>query len=67
LLGVAVYISELLRVVSGTDGVTDSITYSPEFNAPLVFAYLGYEKIEILDPTNVNPEAGQNNRNKPIH
>jgi hypothetical protein len=54
LLGVAVYISGTSTgVVSGIDG-SYSITYSPEFNAPLVFAYLGYEKIEILDPTNVN-------------
>jgi hypothetical protein len=54
LLGVAVYISGTSTgVVSGIDGGY-TITYSPEFNAPLVFAYLGYEKIQIVDPTNVN-------------
>ncbi|WP_194851902.1 carboxypeptidase-like regulatory domain-containing protein [Nonlabens antarcticus] len=54
LTGVAVYISGTSTgVVSDLDGKY-SITYSPEFNAPLVFAYLGYEKIEILDPKNVN-------------
>jgi hypothetical protein len=54
LLGVAVYISGTSTgVVSGIDG-SYTINYSLEFNAPLVFAYLGYEKIQILDPTNVN-------------
>ena len=54
LTGVAVYVSGTsVGVVSGLDG-TYSINYSKEFNAPLVFAYLGYEKIQIENPTSAN-------------
>lgn len=54
LTGVAVYISGTSTgVVSGLDG-SYSITYTPEFKAPLVFSYLGYEKIQIENPLNIN-------------
>jgi|GEM_PF-990359 len=54
LTGVAVYVSGTSTgVVTGLDG-TYSIIYSKEFNAPLVFAYLGYEKIQVEKPTSTN-------------
>ncbi len=54
LYGVAIYISGTSTgVASGMDGKY-AIIYSPEYNAPLVFSYLGYEKLQIMDPSKVN-------------
>ncbi|AZQ43489.1 carboxypeptidase-like regulatory domain-containing protein [Nonlabens ponticola] len=50
LMGVAVYISGTsIGVVSGPDG-DFSIEYSQEYNSPLVFSFLGYEKKQLADP-----------------
>ncbi|WP_158448947.1 carboxypeptidase-like regulatory domain-containing protein [Nonlabens marinus] len=54
LMGVAVYISGTSTgVVTGPDG-TYNIIYSPAYNAPLVFAFLGYEKIQIENPIDMD-------------
>jgi hypothetical protein len=48
--GVAVYISGTSKgVVSGIDG-SFTITYPEELNEPLVFSYLGYERLQIVNP-----------------
>lgn len=50
LMGVGVYLSGTsIGVVSNASGEY-SIQYDEAINAPLVFAYLGYEKIQIVDP-----------------